>query len=214
MAGGPWRGRHLVITAGPTREALDPVRFLSNESSGRMGWALARAARRRGARVTLVHGPTGLPAPRGVRDVPVVSARDMLAAARRAARTADAVIGAAAVADWRPLRAARGKIKKGGRAPVLRLTANPDILKTLARGRRGGRPRIAGFALETDRLLARARRKMREKDVDVMVANPARVLGQTHTTAWLIDRSGRAAPYRGPKTGLANRLLDALGELL
>lgn len=212
MAPGFWRGKRLVITAGPTREALDPVRFLSNESSGRMGWALARAARRRGARVTLVHGPTGRPAPRGVRAVPVTSAREMLAATLRAARGADAVVGAAAVADWRPAVLQKSKIKKSGPPPTLRLVANPDILKTLSKNRRGVRPRLAGFALETDRLLDNARKKMTEKKLDLIVANGPGALGADRTDAWILSATGWALRHRGTKDALAGRLLDALGN--
>ncbi|HNA61320.1 MAG TPA: phosphopantothenoylcysteine decarboxylase, partial [Elusimicrobiota bacterium] len=175
-------------------------------------WALARAARRRGARVTLVHGPTGRPAPRGVRAVPVTSAREMLAATLRAARGADAVVGAAAVADWRPAVLQKSKIKKSGRPPTIRLVANPDILKTLSKNRRGVRPRLAGFALETDRLLDNARKKMTEKKLDLIVANGPEALGADRTDAWILSATGWALRHRGTKDALAGRLLDALGN--
>lgn len=212
MVSGFWRGKRLVITAGPTREALDPVRFLSNESSGRMGWALARAARRRGARVTLVHGPTGLPAPRGVHSIPVTSAREMLAATLRAARGAEAVVGAAAVADWRPGVVQKSKIKKSGRPLAIRLVPNPDILKTLSNRRRKGKPRLAGFALETDRLLDNARKKMAEKKLDLIVANGPAALGASRSDAWILSATGWAVRHHGTKDALAGRLLDALGN--
>ncbi|MBK6881143.1 MAG: hypothetical protein IPN65_08410 [Elusimicrobia bacterium] len=204
-----WRGRRVLVTAGPTREHLDPVRFLSNESSGAMGWALAEAARDAGARVTLVAGPTGRPAPRGVTTVPVVSARDMLAAARRGSRTADVLIGAAAVADWRPARSARSKLKKGRAAPVLRLVPNPDILATLSREARPGALRV-GFALETHRLLARAREKMRKKKLDLIVANPPAALGGERTRAWLLTTDGAVRAFAGSKKALARLILNTL----
>lgn len=204
-----WRGKRLVITAGPTREALDPVRFLSNESSGRMGWALARAAKTAGAQVTLVHGPVGLENLAGVRRVPVTSAREMLAATLKASRGAAAVIGAAAVADWRPAVYSRRKIKKEGTAPVIRLTRNPDILGTLAARRPG--LATAGFALETDDLLARARRKLLTKKLTVVVANPPSSLGGDRTRAWILTRRGTAAAFSGTKDALAGRILQVLG---
>lgn len=204
-----WRGRRVLVTAGPTREHLDPVRFLSNESSGAMGWALAEAARDAGARVTLVAGPTGRPAPRGVATVPVVSARQMLSAARRAGRTADVLIGAAAVADWRPARFVRSKLKKGRAAPVLRLVPNPDILATLSREARPGALRV-GFALETHRLLARAREKMRKKKLDLIVANPPAALGGERTRAWLLTPDGTVRAFAGSKKALARLILNTL----
>lgn len=210
---GFWRNKRLLITAGPTREALDPVRFLSNHSTGRMGWALARAARRRGARVTLIAGPTAFRPPAGVRFVPVVSARDMERAALRCLRGADAVIGAAAVADWRPAQVSPRKIKKGRSAPVIRLVPNPDVLKSIARRRRKGIPRIAGFALETHHLLSEAKRKMIEKNLDLIVANPAEVIGRSVTDAWILSRQNAPRRVRGTKTRLAGALLDALAAL-
>ena len=124
---------HFVITAGPTREHLDPVRFLSNPSTGKMGFALASAAARRGHRVTLVAGPVALKTPAGVTRVDVVSARDMLAAVERSLSPGCVVVSTAAVADWRPATCAAKKLKKGQMSPVLRLVRNPDILKTLHR---------------------------------------------------------------------------------
>jgi phosphopantothenoylcysteine decarboxylase/phosphopantothenate--cysteine ligase len=175
-----------------------------------MGWAIAQAARDAGARVTLVAGPVNLPPLRGVRTIPVRTAREMERAALRAARGARAVIGAAAVADWRPARAAPSKIKKGRAGLSLRLVQNPDILKSLARARRGVFPRLAGFALETEHLLEGARRKMAEKNLDVIVANRPSSLGGTRTRAWILAADGGAEAYRGPKEGLAARLLDRL----
>ncbi len=210
---GFWRGKRVVITAGPTREALDPVRYLSNASSGRMGWALARAARRQGARVTLIAGPTALARPAGVRWVPVVSARDMHQAALRHGRSSDAFIGAAAVADWRPAVLRRSKLKKSGAPPRLRLVTNPDILKSIADGRRGGRPRVAGFALETTALLRSARQKMSDKKLDLIVANPTRVIGGDRTEAWILTPGASPVRVRGSKDAVARRVLTSLAGI-
>ena len=156
----------VVVTAGPTREFLDPVRFLSNPSTGKMGFAVARAAAAAGHAVALVAGPVALKTPKGVRRVDVVSARDMLAAvAREVAAGADVLIATAAVADWRPKRRARQKLKKGEMGGTLALVRNPDILKTV----RGVRK--VGFAAETRNVLKEAVRKCREKDLELIVAN-------------------------------------------
>lgn len=204
----------MVITAGPTRERLDPVRYLSNESSGRMGWALAESAHRRGARVTLIAGPTFLPNPNGVSVKRVMSARDMLAATRTAARRAHAVIGAAAVADWRPQRVSQTKLKKGSATPVIRLVANPDILAALFKERRGPFPRLAGFALESDNLVANAQKKMRQKGLDLIVANSPRALGSVRTRAILIQPGRTPRPFSGDKKILADRILTTLVEAI
>lgn len=157
----------FVITAGPTREHLDPVRFLSNPSTGKMGFALARAAVRRGHRVTLVAGPVALKTPRGVKRVDVVSARQMLAAVR-AALKADpraTLVATAAVADWRPAECAAAKLKKDGMSGVLKLKRNPDILRTVRAAHK------VGFAAETGAVAGEARRKCRAKNLDFIVAN-------------------------------------------
>lgn len=171
---------HLVVTAGPTREYLDPVRFLSNPSTGKMGFAVAAEAVRRGHGVTLIAGPVVLKTPKGVRRVDVVSARDMLAAVRDALDRANGVgepvafVSTAAVADWRPARCAAQKLKKRQMAGVLKLVRNPDILKTVrAQLRRARRTDVAlvGFAAETNDVLAEAARKCREKGLAFIVAN-------------------------------------------
>ena len=184
----------FVVTAGPTREFIDPVRFLSNPSTGRMGFAVARAAREAGHEVVLIAGPVALKTPRGVRRVDVVSARDMLAAVLaelggpRSCAAADpiALVMTAAVADWRPARCAARKLKKSEMDGTLKLVRNPDILKTINRhggasrtprpttGTTGGSPvaliRI-GFAAETGAPAAEAARKCREKGLDLVVGN-------------------------------------------
>lgn len=156
----------FVVTAGPTREFIDAVRFLSNPSTGRMGFAVARAARAAGHEVTLVAGPVALKTPRGVRRVDVVSALDMLSAVRAAITHADVLVMTAAVADWRPACRAARKLKKSEMADTLRLVRNPDVLKTV----RGPRVRI-GFAAETGAPAAEAARKCREKGLDLVVGN-------------------------------------------
>ncbi len=174
----------LLVTAGPTREFLDPVRFLSNRSTGKMGYAVAEAAVLRGHEVVLVSGPVSLPPPSGARLVRIVSARDLLAAVETEVDAADALVMTAAVADWRPASVASAKLKKRtgadptadaafrldgeGRA-TLRLVANPDILATL-RPRKGSRV-FVGFAAETGDPLAEAGRKLAEKGLDLLVAN-------------------------------------------
>lgn len=166
----------FVVTAGPTREHLDPVRFLSNPSTGKMGFAVARAAARRGHDVTLVAGPVSLKTPKGVRRVDVTSAREMLAAAEEAlvhgTRTT-VFVATAAVADWRPAECAARKLKKGQMSGTLKLVRNPDILKTLSlRADRGRRTAFfVGFAAETNDILSEARRKCREKGLEMIVAN-------------------------------------------
>ncbi len=186
--------RRVLVTAGPTREHLDPVRYLTNESSGRMGFELAAAAARAGDRVTLVAGPVNLPTPRGVERIDVVSAREMLAATRQAFRRADVLFMCAAVADWRPLRKRSGKWRKEKEkkeSASVELVRNPDILATLAR-RKGARL-VVGFALETGQGEARARAKLRRKNADYVVLNDERALGAMRTSVTILgrDRSRR-----------------------
>jgi phosphopantothenoylcysteine decarboxylase/phosphopantothenate--cysteine ligase len=168
---GPLAGRHVLVTAGPTYEAIDPVRFIGNRSSGLQGYAIARAARQAGARVTLISGPVALARPEGVTVVNVQSARDMLAAVE-AALPADVFIGAAAVADWRVEQAQGQKLKKTGEGPpTLTLVENPDILAAVANSKTS-RPRlVVGFAAETQQVLQYAREKLLRKNCDFIVAN-------------------------------------------
>jgi phosphopantothenoylcysteine decarboxylase/phosphopantothenate--cysteine ligase len=167
---GALAGKHVIVTSGPTHEAIDPVRYIANRSSGRQGHAIAEAARDAGARVTLVSGPVALADPSGVATIHVESARDMLAAVEKAL-PADIFIAAAAVADWRVADAAANKIKKGADAPSLKLVENPDILATIAQAP-SGRPRfVVGFAAETENVLDNARAKLARKKCDLVVAN-------------------------------------------
>ena len=172
----------IVVTAGPTREYLDPVRFLSNPSTGKMGFAIAAEAAKRGHEVTLVAGPVALKTPKGVKRVDVTSAREMLQESLRSLRGLRGLrscggtvfISTAAVADWRPAKCAAKKLKKGEMSGVLKLVRNPDILKTVDNYRKRSKAiglRLVGFAAETDHVLAEAARKCREKGLSFIVAN-------------------------------------------
>jgi phosphopantothenoylcysteine decarboxylase/phosphopantothenate--cysteine ligase len=163
----------VLVTAGPTRESLDPIRFISNRSTGRMGYALAAEAAARGASVVLVSGPTpGLQVPPGnVERVPVETAEEMHAAVLGRAGGVDVVVKAAAVADWRPARVSPRKLKKGDGEPQLTLSPTQDILQALLASRKDGRPLLVGFAAETDDVQARAREKLTRKPVDLLVVN-------------------------------------------
>jgi phosphopantothenoylcysteine decarboxylase/phosphopantothenate--cysteine ligase len=211
---GDLAGVRLLVTAGPTQEPLDPVRFLGNRSSGKMGYAIAVAARDRGADVTLVSGPVALRTPFGVALVPVATAAQMRDAVHAHAGAADAVIMAAAVADYRPATMAERKIKKGQAALVLELERTDDILSSLA----GARLIKVGFAAETEQLLEEGRRKLREKDLDLLVANDVSggaVFGADSNHVYVIDRAGRAEEIGpAPKEHVAERILDALAPLV
>ena len=211
-------GETLLVTAGPTREELDPMRFLSNHSSGKMGYAIARAAAERGARVHLVAGPTVLAPPPGVELRSVVSARQMHSAVMDLAPDCSIVIKAAAVADYRPCCRHSQKIKKGGESTLtLELQRNPDILAEL--GRLSGERLLVGFAAETEQLLENARRKLQDKNLDLIVANDltaegAGFAGDTNVVR-LIYRNGRVEDLpQMSKELLAYRLLDRIRCLL
>jgi phosphopantothenoylcysteine decarboxylase/phosphopantothenate--cysteine ligase len=204
-------GEHVLVSAGPTQEPVDPVRYLSNRSSGKMGYALARVARRRGAEVTLVTGPTALPPPPGVRVVSVATANQMARAVDDAFARATVVVMTAAVADYRPRRPTSRKMKKGPERLALELERNPDILAGLAR--RKGRRLLVGFAAETHDVLAEARRKLREKRLDLIVANdvsaPGVGFGADDNAVRLLDAAGgdETLPTL-PKEEVASRILD------
>ncbi len=207
------RGRRVLITSGPTREPLDPVRYLSNASSGAMGFALAAAARRAGARVTVVSGPTALPSPRGVAVVPVETARQMRRETLKRSRAAALVVGAAAVCDWRAARPARVKLKRGPGALRLTLLPNRDIIKDAASRRRPGQV-FVGFALETGRAEARARAKLARKGLDLVVANGPGNLGSSRARVALVFRRGAALRVEGPKTRVARAIVSEAARLL
>jgi len=215
---GPLAGRTVLVTAGPTHEPIDPVRFVGNRSSGRMGFALAAEAARRGARTVLVAGPVALPTPPGVTRVDVVTARDMERAVHQHAPAADLVVMAAAVADYRPSRPAARKIKKdSGGLPVLELEENPDILA----GLRAVAPRavLVGFAAETDDLERNARRKLERKGADFLVANDVSrkdIAFESEANEVTVHRREGEPVFlaRRPKGELAGSLLDLFAARL
>ena len=211
---GPLAGRKIIVTAGGTREPLDPIRFLGNRSSGRMGYALARAARDRGAHVTLI-STTGQPAPFGVEWVPVQTAAEMADATLEAFGRADALLMAAAVADYRPAAAADQKIKKAKGGLTLDLVRTTDILAQVADLRRADQV-VVGFAAETQDLLPNAREKLQRKRLDLIVANDARqAMGADTNQVTLIgaDGSVRELPVL-PKETVAEQVLDRVTDLL
>jgi phosphopantothenoylcysteine decarboxylase/phosphopantothenate--cysteine ligase len=213
-AAGPLVGRHLLVTAGPTHEPIDPVRYIANRSSGKQGFALAGALAALGARVTLVAGPVSLPTPPGVTRVDVETAREM-AAAVEAALPADAAVMVAAVADWR-VEAAPAKIKKGaGGPPALSLTENPDILAGL--GAHPQRPRlVVGFAAETNDVIAHAQAKLAKKGADLIVANDVSgdVMGGERNLVHLVSAAGVETLPEGPKDEVARDLAARIAALL
>ena len=208
-------GRHVLVTAGPTREAIDPVRFLSNGSTGTMGFEIAAAAARRGARVTLVAGPVGLATPPGVDRVDVVTADDMLTAALAHA-DADLVIAAAAVSDYAPAQTSDRKLKKDDGDLVLRLRRTPDVLAALGERRRDGQT-LVGFALETHDGEDHARGKLARKHLDWIALNSAAEPGAgfgtgTNRLTVLSAEGARVEVPRGPKRDVAEALLDAVAR--
>ncbi len=210
-------GRSVLVTAGPTFEAIDPVRGITNHSSGKMGFAVARAAAEAGARVTLVAGPVQLPTPRGVRRIDVQSAQQMLQAVLPEAPRHEVFVATAAVADWRPALAAEGKIKKdgSGRVAALELVENPDILATVARLPTAERPWCVGFAAESHDLLRHARDKLARKGVPLIVANlgPA-TFGRDDNTLLLVDAQGEHELPRADKLTLARQLVAEIAARL
>lgn len=215
-AHGPLSGQHILITAGPTHEPIDPVRYIANRSSGRQGFAIARAAAEAGGRVTLVAGPVDQPTPRGVTRIDVQTAREMLAAVE-SALPADAAIMVAAVADWRVEHAAGQKLKKDGSgAPApLPLTENPDILATLAISSQ--RPRLlVGFAAETEHVIAHAQAKLARKGCDMIVANDVSgdVMGGAMNRVHLVSADGVESWDEASKDSVAARLIERIAARL
>ncbi|WP_121431321.1 bifunctional phosphopantothenoylcysteine decarboxylase/phosphopantothenate--cysteine ligase CoaBC, partial [Pseudomonas aeruginosa] len=212
-------GVHVLITAGPTQENIDPVRYITNHSSGKMGFALAEAAVEAGARVTLVTGPVHLPTPDRVQRVDVVSARDMLAACE-AAMPCDLLIASAAVADYRPEVVAAHKLKKdptSGEGLLLQLVRNPDILATLAQ--REDRPFSVGFAAETENLLDYAARKLKDKNLDLIVANdvanPSIGFNSDENAITVIDRDLHPSTFAQTSKGkIARQLIAFIADRL
>ncbi len=211
---GALAGRRVVITAGPTREALDPVRYISNHSSGKMGYALARAAVEAGARTTLVSGPVSLAGPEHVQLVPVESAIQMLDQCLALLPECDIFIACAAVADYRPAARQHQKIKKGPEQIELQLVRNPDIVATVAAAEH--RPFTVGFAAETTDLLAYARDKMQRKGLDMIVANDVsdRSIGfnSDHNEATVLWEDGEQVLGRMGKANMARRIIQLIAE--
>ena len=204
-------GETVLVTAGPTVEDIDPVRFLSNRSSGRMGYRVAEAARDRGARVILVSGPTSLPAPAGIERVTVRSAEDMARAVSERVGEAGVVVMAAAVADYRAARVSPSKVKKTAGPLTLELVRTSDILRSL--GQAKGERTLVGFAAETDHVIENARTKLREKNLDLIVANDVSRedagFGTETNAAVLLDREGGEVPVPlGSKRALAEAIWD------
>lgn len=206
--------KHLVVTAGGTQEPIDPVRFITNRSSGKMGYALAEAARDRGARVTLITAPTSLPRPARMQIVDVCTAHEMHAAIRDAISRCDALIMAAAVADYRPTRAAKDKIKKEAAELTLELERTPDILGSI----KGAFVKV-GFAAESSNLLENATRKLHEKGLSLIIANDITArdsgFGSDYNRVTIVDQEGKtdSLPLL-PKRQVADRILDRVAKLL
>jgi phosphopantothenoylcysteine decarboxylase/phosphopantothenate--cysteine ligase len=214
----PLAGRRVLITAGPTREPIDPVRYISNHSSGKQGYALAEAAVALGAETILVSGPVALPIPQGVQMLPVETARDMLKACEEEL-PADIAIFAAAVADWRVETAADEKMKKGkGGPPSLVLAENPDILKTIARTPRNRPHIVVGFAAETEHVVKHATEKLAKKGCDLIVANDVSaelgVFGGDHNRVHLVSAEGVESWPDMTKTDVARKLMERLASML
>jgi phosphopantothenoylcysteine decarboxylase / phosphopantothenate---cysteine ligase len=209
-------GKKVVITAGPTHEPIDPVRYLANRSSGKQGYALAEAAAAAGAQTVLVSGPVNLKPPSGVRSIPVETADDMLKAVE-AELPADIAIFAAAVVDWKPAKTFKQKIKKGeGAAPEIALAENPDILKTVARRKSKRPPLVVGFAAETENVLVNAKAKLASKGCDIIIANDvsAGVMGGEYNRVHVVTAAGVETWPELDKHDVAQRLIARFAEEL
>ena len=219
LSSGPLKGRHALVTSGPTHEPIDPVRYVANRSSGAQGAAIARALLAQGARVTFITGPADVAAPAGALVVPVETAQEMLEAVQ-AALPADVAIFAAAVADWRVANAAENKIKKdrAGRPPVLKFAENPDILATVSQMKKGRPALVVGFAAETDDVVANASAKRLRKGCDWIVANDVSpetgIMGGGENAVTLISGAGVENWPRMAKDQVAERLVRRISEAL
>ena len=205
-------GLHVMVTAGPSREALDPVRYISNRSSGKMGYAIAQAAQKRGAEVTLLSGPVAIEAPQGVKLVPFTTTQELLDRASELAQEQDLLIQAAAPADYRAKEIAPQKIKKQGGEPMtFTLVENPDVAATLGKAKRSGQV-FVGFAAETNDVLAHARDKLARKNLDMIVANdvtrPGAGFDVDTNIVTLITKDGQEALPMMSKAEVAQRILD------
>lgn len=212
-----WEGLRLMVTAGPTREALDPVRYISNRSSGKMGYAIARAAQRRGAQVTLLTGPVSIEPPQGVKVVPFMTTQELLDRALAFAQEQDVIIQSAAPADYRAREIAPQKIKKqGGEDMTIELVENPDVAATLGRAKRADQT-FVGFAAETNDVLAHAKGKLVRKNLDMIVANDVTAPGAgfdvNTNIVTLMTRDGAESLPLMSKDEVAERILDAVLRL-
>ena len=210
-------GKKILVTAGPTREAIDPVRFITNHSSGKMGYAIARAAARRGAKVTLVSGPVQLQPPMFTKVIPVESAQEMFEAVRDYSRSQDVIIKAAAVADYRPAQVGTEKIKKKEGEMSIPLTRTTDILGWLGEHRQPGQI-LCGFSMETENLLENSRAKLEKKHVDMIIANNLKVegagfAGDTNVITMITRNETRELPLMS-KDEAAHRILDRILEMM
>ena len=218
LADGPLKGRHILVTSGPTHEPIDPVRYIANRSSGAQGAAIARALSALGARVTFVSGPASVPPPDGVTVIQVETARQMLDAVQ-SALPADAAVFAAAVADWH-VEASEGKIKKdgSGKPPALRLSENPDILATISKMKQDRPGLVIGFAAETHDVIANATAKRERKGCDWIVANDVSpstgIMGGTENAVTVIDATGAEEWPRASKDDVARRLARRIADAL
>ncbi len=211
---GPLSGRRVLITAGPTRERIDPVRFVSNRSSGKMGFAVAEAARAAGAEVVVVTGPVSLPTPEGIRRIEVESAADMLGAVLKEVGGADIFISTAAVADYRPARPPDHKIKKSTEKLAVEMERTVDIIATVAAS--SERPFIVGFAAETEAVEQNARAKMLKKNLDMIAGNEVghdKAFDCPDNELVVLWRGGRRDLGRGPKTALARELIALIADV-
>jgi len=209
--------KKVLVTAGPTREYVDPVRYISNRSSGKMGYSIARVGRRRGAEVTLITGPTALKPPPGVRIIKVTTAREMYKVAMDEAKKSDIIIKASAVADYRPITEVKQKIKKGPDKMSIELTHNPDILAKI--GEKKKNQILIGFAAETSELVKYAETKLKEKNLDLIVANdvtkPGAGFSIDTNIVMIIDKNGRKAQWpQMTKIEVAEKLFDRIQAMI
>lgn len=207
------KGEKVLVTAGPTREAIDPVRFVSNASSGRMGYSIAKAARSRGAEVVLVSGPSYLPIPAGITHVPVVTAEEMLDASIRYFTQSTIVIMAAAVADYRPTKTYPTKVKKEAKSLTIEMERTADVLKYMGSHKKNGQI-LVGFALETDNVEENAKKKLKEKNLDLVVANtPAGLDSDFNQVTILSPQAKKEDLPPLKKEAVAERILDRVAAL-
>lgn len=211
-------GKHIMITAGPTVEPIDPVRYLTNRSSGKFGYAIAEAAAKRGAKVTLISGPVALPAPKNVEVVYIETAKNLLEACKSVFPQVDAALFAAAVADMRPANAAEQKLKKGVNDKELssiELVENPDVLATLGHAKTN--QIVVGFAAETNDVIDYATKKLVKKNADMIVANEVgakKTFGEDHDEIWLVTAEGTEHHDRATKAELAHVILDKVKDMM